>query len=136
MLRPKRVLLVEDNPDVRDMLAEYLRQLGHGVICAGDGHAGLDAAMTHPEVIVCDIGLPGLDGYQVARRLGANPAFRSCLMIAVSGYGDAGDPERSRLAGFTHHVTKPADPIALSELIARDSLTVAGHRLRSCFARS
>ena len=118
---PKRVLLVEDNQDVTEMLAEYLRQLGHEVICAGDGHAGLDAAMTHhPEVIVCDIGLPGLDGYEVARRLRANPAFRSCLMIAVSGYGDAGDRERSRLAGFAHHVTKPADPIALADLIARE----------------
>jgi signal transduction histidine kinase/CheY-like chemotaxis protein len=118
MHNPKRVLLVEDNPDVTDMLAEYLRQLGHEVICADDGDAGLDAAMTHhPEVIVCDIGLPGLDGYELARRLRTHPDLRSCLMIAVSGYGDAADREKSRAAGFAHHVTKPADPTALADLI-------------------
>jgi CheY-like chemotaxis protein len=117
---PKRVLLIEDNPDVTEMLAEYLRQLGHEVICALDGHAGLNAAVEHnPEVIVCDIGLPGLDGYEVARRLRVRPAFQSCLLIAVSGYGDAGDRQKARAAGFAHHVTKPADPMALADLIAR-----------------
>ena len=118
---PKRVLLIEDNPDVTDMLAEYLRQLGHEVICASDGQAGLNAAVEHhPQVIVCDIGLPRLDGYEVARRLRDEPGLRSCRMIAVSGYGDAGDREKARAAGFAHHVTKPADPMALAELIARE----------------
>jgi signal transduction histidine kinase/CheY-like chemotaxis protein len=117
----KRVLLIEDNLDVADMLAEYLRQRGHAVICAGDGRAGLNAAVEHlPQVIVCDIGLPGLDGYEVARRLRDQPAFQSCCLIAVSGYGDAGDREKARAAGFAHHVTKPADPVALAELIARE----------------
>jgi CheY-like chemotaxis protein len=116
----KRVLLVEDNADVADMLGAYLQQLGHEVIQARDGRAGLEAALQeHPEVIVCDIGLPGLDGYEIARRVRQAPAPHACLLIAISGYGDSIDRERARKAGFDHHLTKPADPVQLSELIAQ-----------------
>jgi signal transduction histidine kinase len=115
----KRVLVIDDNPDVADMLSEYLRHIGHLVIQAHDGRAGLDAAMRHqPEVIVCDLGLPGLDGYEVARSLREMPQFRSSLLIAVSGYGDSADRERARAAGFSHHITKPADPGELADLIS------------------
>jgi two-component system, sensor histidine kinase len=115
----KRVLVIDDNVDVVDMLAEYLQQIGHAVIQAHDGRAGLDAAIRHqPEVIVCDLGLPGLDGYAVARSLREMPQFRSSLLIAVSGYGDSADREKARAAGFSHHVTKPADPAGLADLIA------------------
>jgi signal transduction histidine kinase len=115
---PKRVLVIDDNVDVADMLAEYLQQIGHDVIQAHDGRTGLDAAMRHePDVIVCDIGLPGLDGYEVARRLREVPHLRSSLLIAVSGYGEAIDRDKARAAGFSHHVTKPADPVALADLI-------------------
>jgi CheY-like chemotaxis protein len=72
-------------------------------------------------VIVCDLGLPGLDGYEVARRLRQTPALQSCLLVAVSGYGDAADRDKARAAGFAHHMTKPADPIALAELIAAET---------------
>jgi CheY-like chemotaxis protein len=118
----KRVLLVEDNPDVADTLASYLQQLGHEVIKARDGRTGLDVALQkRPQVIVCDIGLPGLDGYEIARRVRQTPAPRECVLIAVSGYGDSIDRERARKAGFDHHLTKPADPVQLADLIARAS---------------
>jgi signal transduction histidine kinase/ActR/RegA family two-component response regulator len=114
----KRVLVIEDNPDVADMLVAYLKQVGHDVIHAHDGRDGLDAARKYqPNVIVCDIGLPGLDGYEVARRVRDESALTSCVLIAVTGYGDAGDRERARSAGFTYHITKPADPVRLAELI-------------------
>jgi CheY-like chemotaxis protein len=117
-----RVLLVEDNPDVAEMLAAYLQELGHEVIQAHDGRAGLDAALRHrPEVIVCDIGLPGLDGYEIARRVREASGPQPCVLIAVSGYGDSTDRERARMAGFDHHLTKPADPVQLADLIAKTS---------------
>jgi signal transduction histidine kinase len=118
----KRVLLIEDNHDVAEMLTVYLQQIGHEVIQAHDGHTGLDAAVRHqPAVIVCDIGLPGLDGYEIARHVRDIPHLQTCLLIAVSGYGDATDRERARAAGFSHHITKPADPVLLAELIANSA---------------
>ena len=120
--RPQRVLVVEDNADVAEMLAAYLQELGHEVIQAHDGPAGLDAALRHrPEVIVCDIGLPGLDGYELARRVRETPSLQPCVLIAVSGYGDSTDRERARTAGFDHHLTKPADPMEVADLIAETS---------------
>ena len=115
----KRILLIEDNHDVAEMLAVYLQQLGHEVIQAHDGLTGLDAAVRHqPAVLVCDIGLPGLDGYEIARRVRNIPDLQACQLIAVSGYGDSTDRERARAAGFSHHITKPADPVLLAELIS------------------
>jgi len=114
----KRVLIIDDNVDVAEMLAAYLQQIGHEVIQAHDGRTGLNAALQHqPEVIVCDLGLPGLDGYEIARTLRKVPQLRS-LLIAVSGYGESADRDRARLAGFSHHITKPADPVELADLIA------------------
>ena len=117
----RRVLLIEDNVDVADMLAEYLQQIGHVVVQAHDGRAGLEAARRHqPQVVVCDLGLPGLDGYEVARSLREMPELRSSLLIAVSGYGESADREKARAAGFSHHITKPADPAELAHLIAEN----------------
>jgi CheY-like chemotaxis protein len=116
----RRVLVIDDNVDVAEMLAAYLRQIGHEVIQAHDGRTGLDAALRHqPDVIVCDIGLPGLDGYEIARTLRKVPHLPS-LLIAVSGYGESADREKARLAGFSHHITKPADPLELADLIANN----------------
>ena len=116
----RTVLVIEDNADVAEMLAIYLEQLGHRVIVATDGHAGLEAALrNHPDVVVCDIGLPGLNGFQIANRLREDASFQSCLLIAVTGYGDVADLKRTREAGFTHHITKPADPTRVAELIAQ-----------------
>ena len=88
-----------------------------------------DAALQHqPDVIVCDIGLPGLDGYEIARTLRQAP-HPTTLLIAISGYGESGDRERARIAGFSHHITKPADPVALADLIANNDRR--SHRLDS-----
>jgi len=115
----KRVLVIDDNVDVAETLAAYLQQIGHEVIQAHDGRAGLDAALQHqPEVIVCDIGLPGLDGYEIARTLRQVPQLRSSLLVAVSGYGESADRDKARIAGFSHNITKPADPLELADLIA------------------
>ena len=94
------MLVIDDNIDVAEMLAAYLQQLGHEVIQAHDGRSGLDAALQHqPDVIVCDIGLPGLDGYEIARTLRKVPHLPS-LLIAVSGYGEMADREKARRAAF------------------------------------
>ena len=110
---------MEDNRDAAEMLAVYLEHVGHDVTVVYDGHAGLEAARRQqPEVLVCDIGLPGIDGYEIVRRLRADGALRNGLTIAITGYGDVADREKARAAGFTHHLTKPADPTRVAALIA------------------
>ena len=114
----QRVLIIEDNQDAADMLATYLRFAGHEVRIAHDGPSGLRIAFEMiPTVILCDIGLPGMDGYQVAQCVRAAPALKQCVLIAVTGYGEVTSRERAREAGFTHHLTKPTDPSLLAELI-------------------
>lgn len=114
----RRVLIVEDNDDARDMLRHLLQQAGHEVHEAADGLRGLEQALAlRPDAAVIDIGLPGLDGYEVARRVRA--AGRThVLLVAVTGYGQAGDRQRSDEAGFDAHLTKPVDPLALESLLA------------------
>jgi PAS domain S-box-containing protein len=117
--RGMRVLIVEDNRDAADSLRFLLEALGHQATVAYTGPDGVRAAEAdRPEVIVCDIGLPGLDGYRVAETLRANPATAGACLIALTGYGRDEDQERARQAGFDHHVTKPADPMALVRLFA------------------
>jgi two-component system, chemotaxis family, CheB/CheR fusion protein len=114
----QRVLIIEDNQDAADMLATYLRFAGHEVRIAHDGPSGLRLAFEMiPTVILCDIGLPGMNGYQVAQVVRAAPALAQCVLIAVTGYGEVSSRDRARQAGFTHHLTKPTDPSLLAELI-------------------
>jgi signal transduction histidine kinase/ActR/RegA family two-component response regulator len=114
--RPARVLVIEDNRDAADVLATYLRTRGHFVQVAYDGDSGLSAALRErPDVVVCDIGLPGMDGYQLARALRAD-GLQSTL-VAVTGYGEPRDRERGRHAGFQHYLVKPADPEELARLL-------------------
>jgi CheY-like chemotaxis protein len=115
----RTVLVIEDNADVAEMLAVFLSQLGHRVMVASDGRTGLEAALRNrPDVVVCDIGLPGLNGFEIASRLRADAAFAHCLLIALTGYGDVSDRRRSHEAGFAYHLTKPADPMQVAQLIA------------------
>ena len=113
-IRSRRVLIIEDNVDTRETLRRVLELDGHEVQEAADGTQGVDIALaTRPEVVIVDIGLPRLDGYQVARRLrtalGAAP-----LLVAVTGYGQAEDRRMSRDAGFDVHLVKPVAPEQLA----------------------
>jgi CheY-like chemotaxis protein/anti-sigma regulatory factor (Ser/Thr protein kinase) len=114
-----RVLLVEDNEDSRQTLAAVLAMRGHRVLEASDGAEGLRIALAEqPEVAVVDVGLPGVDGYELSRRLRAAAGNRRIGLIALTGYGQAEDKERALKAGFDMHLTKPVEPQRLLEAIA------------------
>lgn len=116
----RKVLLVEDNRDTADSLAAYLRTCGHTVHVAYDGPAGLRTAVRErPDAIVCDIGLPGMDGYKLAALIRAEPELHDCLLLAVTGYGSSRDRERGEQAGFHHYLVKPADPTTIVNLLAQ-----------------
>jgi signal transduction histidine kinase len=116
--RSRRVLLVEDNPDVADSFARLLRMLGHEVRVATNGMAGLaEARRFDPEVAFIDIGLPDIDGYEVARGLRAEHPG-GIRLVAVTGYGQEADRRRAREAGFEHHLLKPAKPETLEKMLA------------------
>jgi signal transduction histidine kinase len=113
-----RVLVVEDNVDGAEMLAYSLETMGHRVRVAHDGRAALDAAAAfHPDVALVDIGLPVMDGYELASRLRELPGGRDIHLVAVTGYGQPRDRAASREAGFSHHVVKPVDLDRLRALI-------------------
>jgi signal transduction histidine kinase/CheY-like chemotaxis protein len=115
---PRRVLVVEDHADAREALRTMLEVAGHEVYEAEAGVAGVDAALrVRPDVAIVDIGLPGMDGYAVARRLRADADWPMRL-IALSGYGQAEDRQRSADAGFDAHIVKPVDPDVLLRIIA------------------
>lgn len=112
--RKFRVLVVEDNPDSAESLRMLLDLSGYEVEVANTGPAGVEAAgRFRPHAVVCDIGLPGLDGYQVAQILRKQPELAGTRLIAVSGYGRPEDVEKARRAGFNNHMTKPVDPYDL-----------------------
>jgi signal transduction histidine kinase/ActR/RegA family two-component response regulator len=114
-----RVLVVEDNLDAAESLAALLRLWGHEVQVVHDGLVALEAARRQrPEVVLLDIGLPGLDGYQVARRLRDEVGLHDALLVAMTGYGQPDDRRRSREAGIQHHYVKPVEPAILRELLA------------------
>ena len=120
---PKRILVVDDNVDTAESLALLLRLRGHEVETAHDGPAALKMAGSfHPEVVLLDIGLPGLDGYQVAGRLRRRRRTSKALLVALTGYGQEEDQRLAREAGFDFHLTKPVDPAIIYELLARQRL--------------
>ncbi|HWM29564.1 MAG TPA: PAS domain S-box protein, partial [Woeseiaceae bacterium] len=109
-LPARRILVVDDNEDAALALSSVLEASGHTVHQAYDGPSSLEAAALHkPNAILLDIGLPGLDGYSVARRIRADPELSHVLLIAISGYCQEEDRNRSREAGFDHHLPKPTD---------------------------
>jgi CheY-like chemotaxis protein len=121
---PRRVLVVDDNRDAADSIADLLRLERHTVQTAYSGAAALGVARVFkPDVVFLDIGLPGMDGYEIARRLRTFPETAGARLIALTGYGQAGDRERSREAGFDTHVVKPVDPMALPPLVAGHDIT-------------
>jgi PAS domain S-box-containing protein len=118
-VKPRHVLVVEDNRDAADSLRLLLEVSGYEVTVAYSGPMGLEAATRElPDVVICDIGLPGLDGFGVARALRQNPGTRAARLIAVTGYGQPADRERALEAGFDEHLVKPVDPETLLGRIA------------------
>jgi signal transduction histidine kinase/integral membrane sensor domain MASE1/CheY-like chemotaxis protein len=117
--RALRILLVEDNKDSAEAFAHLLRRRGHEIHVARDGEQGLaDARALRPDVVLLDIGLPGLDGYEVARRLRESGDAKRTLLVAVSGYGQESDRRRAREAGFDHHLVKPVKLDELERILA------------------
>ena len=115
-----RVLLVEDNPDVAETLRMLLELLGHRVRVVRDGLSAVAAAESSgPDVMLIDIGLPGMDGYELARRVRSHPALASVILIALTAYGREEDWDRATSAGFNYHLVKPVELDVLRGLAAR-----------------
>src|SRR5882724_125954 len=114
-----RVLIVDDHTDTVESLAMLMNTLGHDVRKAYDGLVGLEAAVEYrPDIILLDIGLPGLDGYQLATRIREQADLKDVVLVAITGYGHESVREHSLRAGFDHHLTKPADFKKLEQILA------------------
>jgi signal transduction histidine kinase len=119
VLSGRRVLIVDDNQDAADSIAQYLQLEGHEVKTVSDGLLALACAPVFaPQIVVLDIGLPMMDGYEVARRLRRLPTTEHALLVAMTGYGQKEDQQRAVEAGFDRHFVKPTDPRMLVQLIA------------------
>lgn len=116
----RKILIIDDNADAAKTTQMLLSMLGHEAEVAFDGPSGIDmAASSAPDVILLDIGLPGMDGYEVARRLREKTGQKETLLIALSGHGEPDDVQKAKEAGFDHHLVKPADTARLMALIAQ-----------------
>jgi CheY-like chemotaxis protein/nitrogen-specific signal transduction histidine kinase len=125
--RSLRVLLVDDVADTRIVFSRLLEILGHQVRTAGDGPSALEAALEFgPDVVLLDLGLPGMNGYEVAKRMRQQPALQNAVLAAVTGYGQQLDRQRSQQMGFDHHLVKPIDVDVLQQLLA----AIAESRIR------
>jgi PAS domain S-box-containing protein len=113
-----RILVVDDNVDFAQSLGQILETLGHDVRTVYDGEAGLEMAREfRPRVVLCDIGLPKVNGYDAARRIRAEPWGERAVLVALTGWGHENDLKKSEAAGFDHHLVKPVDPDALVRLL-------------------
>jgi CheY-like chemotaxis protein len=116
--RQRRILIADDNRDSAETLAALLRMEGHEVTSVHDGPVALTAFNElKPDVALLDIGMPGLTGYEVARKMRQSNAKTPLTLIAITGWGQDIDKERAFAAGFDHHLTKPVDPQRLVELL-------------------
>jgi len=106
-----RIVVVEDNPASLELMGYVLRAFGHVVYLAADGAQGLELVQSvHPDLVVCDIQLPRVDGWEVARRLKANPALNQIPLVAVTALAMVGDRDRVLAAGFDGYISKPIHP--------------------------
>jgi two-component system, sensor histidine kinase len=118
VLAPRRVLVVDDNRDAAESLGMVLNLLGAEAHVVSSGPEALEALGTYrPAVVLLDIGMPGMDGYEVAKRIRQQPDFRDVTLVALTGWGQEEDRRRSRTAGFDYHLIKPADVSALKTLL-------------------
>ena len=116
--RARRILLVDDNRDAAQALCLLLEADGHEVHVAEDGAKGLEMARAQrPEIVLLDIGLPKMDGYEIAQRIRSDPALEETVLVAVTGYGQMHDRARASASGFHHHLVKPVDFSALQEVL-------------------
>ncbi len=114
------VLVVDDDPDIARLIEINLRLEGFDVRVAHDGEQAEQSIDEEtPDLVLLDIGLPGMDGYEVARQLRVMTQFSGTLIVALTGWGQEADVERSREAGFDHHLVKPASPEAILELLTK-----------------
>jgi CheY-like chemotaxis protein len=115
----RRILIVDDNRDAAASLAMLLQLTGNQTETAFDGPAAIDvAAAFKPDVVLLDIGLPGLNGYEVARRMRQEPWGKAAKLVAVTGWGQLEDRQRSKEAGFDAHMVKPVDHDLLAKILA------------------
>lgn len=123
--RPLRVLAVDDNVDSALSCSMLLTSLGHDVRTAHDGKTAVQAALDYqPDVALLDIGLPGLNGYEVAKRIRQDPVLKDVVLVALTGYGQEADRQISMQAGFNFHLTKPARLEQLQQILATVSKKV------------
>ena len=116
--RGRRILVVDDNEDSAMSMALLLTSMGNETRTAHEGLEALEVGATFlPEIILLDIGMPRLNGYETARRIREQPWGRGVKLVAVTGWGQETDRRRSQEAGFDHHLVKPVDPAALSKLL-------------------
>ena len=114
-----RVLVVDDNVDTASSLTMLLEATGHEVRMAHDGPTALEAALNfRPNVMLLDLGLPGLTGFEVAERVRQQPVFQNVVLVAMTGYGQEADRQRSLDAGFNHHLVKPVDFVKVQDILA------------------
>jgi two-component system cell cycle response regulator DivK len=114
----KRILVVEDQEDLRGVLRDLFTRSGYIVIEAIDGATGVASAKSdHPDIILMDIQMPVIDGYEATRRIKADPTLARIPVVAVSSFAMKGDEEKARAAGCDHYVTKPYSPIQLLRMI-------------------
>jgi CheY-like chemotaxis protein len=116
--RARHILIIEDNTDFREGLRLLLESWGHRVEEASGGAKGLELVrLKHPEIVLVDLGLPGVDGYAVARALRSEPGGEALLLVAITGYGRLSDRRRAQEAGFDAHMTKPVSPPDLAAIL-------------------
>lgn len=117
---PRRILIIEDNVDAADSLRDVLQLFDHQVMVTYSGDQGLAGAVEFlPEIVLCDIGLPGPDGYEVAQAIRATPELQHVDLVALSGYALPTDCERAKAAGFDLHLAKPASIDKLQQVFAQ-----------------
>jgi len=129
-----RILVIEDNPTNLELMRYVLAAFGHEVVPAEDGERGVEAAFhEHPDLIVCDLQLPGIDGLEVARRLKAHPVLRDIPLVAVTAFAMVGDRDRVLAGGFDGYIPKPIDPQAFISQI--DTYLVGANRANAAAAQ-
>jgi CheY-like chemotaxis protein len=115
---PRRILVVDDDPKMAAAMARWLRSAGHSVQVVGDGASAIaEVVRARPDIVLLDIAMPKIDGYEVARRLRALPALHACVLVALTGLAEPEDILRAQRAGFDHHLAKPPDLARLEALL-------------------